>query len=204
MEEATTAYPRQQSYRTQNTDSSGSSILLYAVIALVLSLIALPWIIAGFAAERVLARWLHWRLSLLLWMVAMYGGAFLLYTAYQHGLQPLMNQELVDYIQAAKHFQTDFAHWPLRSLWSATWPVWVRTWPGVGIAGFGAVLTSNRRTDTARTLRQQEQRRQRKAQRLQYRAKKRASLPARIPDEAGGMMVIGVPIHDDMEEDLHG
>ncbi len=201
MEEATTAYPRQQYHRTQNTDSpSSGSVLLYAAVAIVLSLLALPWIIAGFVVQRLLARWLHWRLSLLVWMVAMYGGAFLLYTAYQHDLHPLMNQELVDYIRAAKHFQTDFSHWPLRSLWSDTWPVWVHTWPGIGIAGFGAVLTSATHTDTAHTLRQQEQRRQRKAQRLQRRARKRASLPAHLPDEVGGMMVIGVPIHDDTEE----
>jgi hypothetical protein len=190
-------------YRRHAQQAGGSTdpgwMLICTLFAVALCLIALPWIVTGFLVERSLARWLHWKLSFLLWIVLLFACAFILYTSYQHGLQSMIAHELTDYIQAAKHNQYDLARWPLRALWADTWPVWLHTVAGIGIAGFAAELTANR-NDTTRTLRQQEQNRQHRAQRAQRRARKRTSRPAYLPDQMGGAMVIGVPIHDDQEE----
>lgn len=189
-------------YRRQQTHSGPDPgwMLICAILALIFCLVALPWIIAGFLAWQFLSRWLNSRLSFLLWLILLVAGVSLLYTGYQHGLQSLIQHELTDYVTAAKHHQADFWHWPLRSLWSETWPIWVRTWPAIGIAGFCAELYADMRHDTARTLRQHERNRERQAQRSQDRARKRASRPGRVPDEIAGMMVMGVLIHDDTAE----
>ncbi len=113
----------------------------------------------------------------------------------------MIQHELTDYTAAAKHYQTDFIHWPLRQLWADTWPIWLRTIPGIGIAGFVAEVYTDIRNDPAKTLRQHERRRQNRAQRLQRQARKRTSQPTRLPDEVGGMMVIGIPIDDDTNEE---
>src|SRR6266487_4847725 len=190
-------------YRRHAQQAEGSTdpgwMLICTILAVALCLIALPWIAIGFLVERSLARWLHWKLSFLLWTVLLFVCAFILYSSYQHGLQSMIAHELAGYLQAAKHHQYDLAHWPLRALWADTWPVWLHTVAGIGIAGFAAELTANR-NDTVRTLRQQEQSRQHRAQRAQRRAKRRTSQPAYLPDQIGGAMVIGVPIHDDQEE----
>lgn len=189
---------RRHSQQAQSSNDPGW-MLICAVLAVALCLIALPWIVIGFLAQRFLSRWLHWKLSFLLWTVLLFVCAFLLYSSYQHGLQSMINHELADYISVAKHYQTDFLHYPLRSLWADTWPVWLHSVAGVGIAGFVGELYVNR-SDTTRTLRQQEQGRQNRAVRSQQRARKRTNRPAHLPDEVSGMMVIGVPIDDDNEE----
>ncbi len=111
-----------------------------------------------------------------------------------------LNRELTDYVGAAKHYQLDLLRWPLGQLWSETWPIWLRTVWGIGIAGFVAELYANR-SDTVRALRQREQRRERAIARSKQKARKRTSRPGRLPDEVAGMMVIGVPIdeHDEKE-----
>ncbi len=191
-------FRRQQYQQAQRTASPGW-LLVCAILVLALCLAALPGMLIGFLAQRLTARWLHWRLSFLIWSLLFFGSAFLLYTSYQHGLYGLINQELTDYILAARHYQLDLASYPLRRLWAETWPVWLHTWQGFGIAGFVGEL-STPRADTTRTLRQHEQRRIQRAQRFQHRARKHASRPAHIPDEIGGLMVIGVPIRDDEED----
>jgi hypothetical protein len=190
-------------YRRQQQAQSGSNdpfwMLYCACVAVALALAGLPWIVLGFLAQRYLQRWLHWKLSFLFWVVLLFLSAFALYSNYQHGMAILWQREMADYILAAKHYQYDLTRWPLRQLWAETWPVWLRSWPGLGIAGFVGELVSDR-SDTVRTLRQQELQRQRRAQRLQRRARRRTSRPTHVPDEIGGMMVIGVAINDDNEE----
>jgi hypothetical protein len=178
-------------------------ILFCIIVAIALALAGLPWIVIGFITQYYLARWLHWRLSFLLWFILLYVAAFTIYNSYQHGLQPLWDRELTDYFQAGMHYQLHILSYPFRKLWSETWPVWLYTWPGISIAGFVAELMANR-TDRLRNLRQSEQHRQRRAQRSQNRARRRTNRPTLIPDETGGSMVIGVPIHDDNEETWHG
>jgi hypothetical protein len=186
---------RRPSY--QQAQGEGAGWMLFCVcIAIALALAALPWIILGLVAQRLLSRWFHWRLSFLIWFVLLFAGAFALYTSYQHGLEALWQRELTDYIIAAKHAQYDLASYPLRQLWADTWPVWLHSWQSLGIAGFVGELYANR-NDTVRTLRDNERRRERRAQQFGHRARKRTSHPERLPDAAKGMMVMGVPIKRD-------
>ena len=194
-----------ESRRTSQANTSTSDpgwMFLTVVLVLVLLLIGLPTIIAGFFAQRFLPRWLSWRWSFLFWFVLFTASAFVLYTLYQHGLEQLVARELADYLLAAKHYQSDVGHWPWPALWAATWPVWLRTLPGVGMVGFYLELLSGvRGGQTAQSLVQGERSRERRVARAQQRARKRALRPERLQDEAGGMMVIGVPIDGDEEQE---
>jgi hypothetical protein len=174
--------------------------LLFCVITVVaLALAGLPWIILGFVAQRSLAERIHWRLSLLLWLVALFVGGALVYHNYQHGLDLLFNREIIDYTHAIMRYQWDILAYPFGHLLPETFPVWFSTWPGIGIAGFAAELVANR-NDTVRALRKRVKQRERRAQRIQQRARKRTSIPASIPDAVGEDMVIGATINDDNEE----
>ncbi len=113
--------------------------------------------------------------------------------------EPRLQQEITTYIVAIKHDQSDLAAYPLRQLWAQTWPVWLQSWQGIGIVGFATELWSSAHHDTPRTLRQQEEERQRRALRFQHRARRRTRQPTHIPDAVGGKMVVGVPIRDDEE-----
>lgn len=196
------AYRRQQ-YQQAQSGSDPGWMLMCAILAVILALAGLPWIIVGFLLQRYLQRWLHWRLSFLLWAALLVVSLFILSTSYQHGLQPLLNHELANYTSAVKHYQADVLHWPLQELWADTWPVWVRTISGIGIAGFVAEVYTDIRHDTAKALRQHEHRRQNRVQRSQRQARRRTSRPAHLPDEIGGMMVVGVPIDDDTHEEAY-
>ena len=190
---------RNQQYQQQTTGIDPGWMLLCTIVALILGLIALPWIIIGVLVERVLSRWLHEKQSFLLWAILFFISAFFLYTRYQHGLQPLIIHELTAYIHAAKRYQTDFTHWPIHTLWADTFPVWLQTWQGIGIVGFGAALLTHPHKDTTQTLRQNERKRQQRTQRSQQRARRRSIRPGYVPDAVGSMMVIGIPIHDELE-----
>src|SRR5579884_1047905 len=178
-------------------------LFLCAIIVVILALAGLPWIILGFVAQRSLAGRLHWKLSFLIWAVAFFAGAALVYHNYQHGLETLFNREITDYTHAIMRYQWDILAYPFGHLLPETFPVWFSTWPAIGFFGFVGELMINR-NDTARTLRKRIKQRERRAQRIQQRARKRASLPASIPDvvhnTAGEHMVIGVVINDDNEE----
>jgi hypothetical protein len=195
-----TGYRRQQYRQAQSESLDPGWMLIFAITAIILALAGLPWIILGFVMQRYLSRWLHWRLSFLLWTALLFIGAFVLYNSYQHGLQAVLNRELTDYVSAAKHYQLDLLRWPLGQLWSETWPIWLRTVWGIGIAGFVAELYANC-SDTVRALRLREQRRERAIARSKQKARKRTSRPGRLPDEVAGMMVIGVPIDEHDEEE---
>jgi hypothetical protein len=188
-----------QHYQQQTAGTDPGWMLLCTIVALVLGLIALPWIILGVLAERMLTRWPHEKQRLLLWGILFFVSAFFIYNRYQHGLQPLIIHELTVYIVTAKHYQTDFTHWPLRALWATTLPVWLQTWQGIGIVGFCAELFIHPHKDTTQTLRQNEKKRQQHIQRSQRRARKRSIRPGYVPDVVGDMMVIGIPIHDTLE-----
>ena len=188
--------------QTQSGSNDPGWALFCAIIAVVLCLAALPWIILGCIAQRIITRWLPWKLRLLLWLALCLACALLLYQSYQHGLESRLQQEITAYVVAVKHSQSDLAAYPLRQLWAETWPVWMQSWQSIGIAGCAAELWSNKaNTNTARTLRQNERKRERRVQRIQQRARKRTSIPAALPDAIGEDMVIGVPINDDNEED---
>jgi hypothetical protein len=175
-------------------------MIFCVALAVALCLASLPWIIIGCVAQRSLARWLHWRLNLLVWLVFLFVGAYLLYTGNQHdALRQMVTHELLAYVATGKHYQLDIQHWPFHALWAETWPVWLQTWPAFGLAGFASEIFTDIRTDILRTLRQDELRHERKAQRQQQKAKKRTAQPKRLPDNTGGMMVMGVPIKDEEE-----
>jgi hypothetical protein len=176
--------------------------LLTTVIALLLFLTAFPAWVAGFFAQRHLERYLFsWRLRLLIWLSLSFASAYIISALYQHGLQVLYQRELTTYVLAAKHYQTDFLNWPWGAIWANTWPVWVRTLFGIPIAALFQELAT-RGGQTARQLRQNERRRENRAQHLQRRARKRTSRPELLPDEVGGMMVVGIPIDDDTNEEV--
>jgi hypothetical protein len=197
---ANTEYRRYQPQQRQGLGLSNDPwwIIICIIVAISLAIAGLPWIILGFVAQRYLQRWLHWRLSFALWFVLVFVAANAIYHSYQHGLEPIWDKALTDWFRAILHQQWDILSYPYRQLLPETWPIWLYTWPGIGIAGFVAEVVANR-NDTVRDLRQDELRRQRRAQRFQDRARRRTSRPARITDEAGGHMVIGVPIEDDNE-----
>ncbi|MBA2391403.1 MAG: hypothetical protein H0V70_01505 [Ktedonobacteraceae bacterium] len=193
-----TGYRNQQGQQAK--DSNPPEWMLFCLLfALALGLIALPWIIISMLTERTLSRWLHWRLSFLVWFVLFAMSAFVLYTSYQHGLQNLIIHEFTAYIVTARHYQTDFAHWPLRTLWADTLPVWMQTWKGIGIVGFCTELFIQPRKDTTQSLRQNERKRQQRMHRSQRWAKRRSIRPRSVPDAIGGMMVMGIAIHDELE-----
>ena len=63
----------------QQASSGGNDpgwMLICAIMAVILALAGLPWVIAGLVAQRYLKRWLHWRLSFLLWVVLLFIRAY--------------------------------------------------------------------------------------------------------------------------------
>ncbi len=193
-----TGYHNQHSQQ-QTAGTDPGWMLICAVFALAIGLVALPWIILGVLVERVLSRQLQEKQRLLLWVILFFLSAFFIYQRYQHGLQPLIIHELTAYIVTAKHYQTDFMHWPFHALWVVTFPVWLQTWQGIGIIGLGAELLIHPQKDTAQTLRQNEKKRQQAIQRSQRRARRRSIRPGYVPDAVGDLMVIGIPIPDTLE-----
>lgn len=191
-------------YRRNHPASGDGSVgwtVLSMIAALLLLLIGLPALLIGFCIQRFTTSVISsWRLRFLLWFLLFAGSAAIEYWLYQQGLSQLITHELAAYTLAAKHYQTDFNHWPLNTLWSETWPIWLRTLPGIGIVGFWQEISSQSNGNTARQLQQQERRRQRSLERRQRKARKRTERPRHIPHEAGGMMVIGVPIKDEEQE----
>lgn len=193
--------------RSNTHTSTGEDLgpLLTALIAVCLFLFGFPAWLLGLLAQRQVSRWLSWRWSFLLWVLLTFLSAYLVFLQYQHGLQELLTREVTAYVLTIKHAQADFTRWPWGTLWAVTWPVWVHTLLATPIAAlFLEVSTNTRGGQTARQLRQSEHQRQRAAARSQRQARKRTSRPIRMPDEVGGMMVIGVPIRDDEEDASHG
>ncbi len=198
-------------YRGRSSSSSQSItndplwLLLTALFILVLLLIGLPAIIAGFFSQRVLSRYLSRfgrRWSGAIWFVLAALGMLLLSNLMQHGLQLLIQREVWDYVQSGKHDQFDVSRWPLVRLWGETWPVWLRTLVVVPLWGLWFDITANTRGgQTARMLVQGEQARQRRVGRAQAAARKRALRPECLPDAVGDMMVMGVPVGGDEEHE---
>lgn len=178
--------------------------LLTLVIALILFLGGFPAWLVGLFAQRYLERSLiSWRLRLLIWLSLSFLSAYAISYLYQHGLQELFQHELNTYILAAKHHQADLVNWPWGTLWTDTWPVWLRTLIGIPIAAlFQELAAHTTGGQTARQLQRKERNRQQKIARSQHRARKRTSHPAHLPDEIGGMMLMGVPIDDDNEKEI--
>ncbi len=198
----TTAYPR------RDTSSSDPGPLLGAILAIIFILAALPAIIIGMIIHRFFS-WLinryipnlSWRWSLLFWFLLAAISLYYTNKFFWHGLQPALQQEVADYTLAAKHYQLDFEHWPWRSLWPETWPIWLRTLGLFPVATFiQEISTDIHHGNTERIILQQERRRQGRVRRAQNKARKRTKNPGRVPNSAGGGMVMGVPIKDDEQE----
>ncbi len=179
-------------------------LILGAIYAIALTLAALPALIIGFFAQRSIERYLSRfgrRWSTALWVVLLAPSALLFATLYQHGLQHMLQRELLDYYQSGKAYQADLARWNFWRLWSETWSVWLRTLVGIPIVGlWQEISTGMRGGQTPRMLAQNEHGRQRRITRAQQRARKRTLRPERLPDEIVGMIMIGVPIDDKEQE----
>ena len=198
-------------YRGSSSNSSvvGSDpfwLLLTAILILALVLVGLPAIIAAFFGQRFTYRHLArfgWRWSAAIWLVLAALAIPLLYSLMQHGLVPLMQHEVNDYFQSARHYQFDLSRWNFGRLWSETWPVWLRTFlVGVPLWSLWFEITTNaRHSSAARMLAQGEQDRERRVARGKLRARKRVLRPERLPDAVAGMMVMGVPIDGDEEQE---
>jgi hypothetical protein len=199
-------------YRYRGSSSSSHAIgndplwlLLTALFILVLLLISLPAIIAGFFSQRALSRYLSRfgrRWSSAVWFVLAALGMLLLSNLMQHGLQLLIQREVLDYVQSGKYYQFDVSRWPLGRLWGETWPVWLRTLVAAPLWGLWFEITANTRGgQTARMLVQGEQARQRRVSRAQAVARKRAPRPERLPDAVADQMVMGVPVDGDDEQE---
>ncbi|HZO72788.1 MAG TPA: hypothetical protein VFB60_11350 [Ktedonobacteraceae bacterium] len=192
-------------YRRNNLPASGDGSVGWTVfsmiVALLLLLIGLPALLIGFCVQRFTARVVSsWRLRFILWFVLFAGSIAIEYRLYQQDLIQLVTRELTAYALVVRHYQADFNHWPFRALWSATWPIWLQTLPGIGIVGFWQEISAQSNDDTARQLQQKERNRRRSIERRQRKARKRTSRPHHTPHEAGGMMVIGVPIKNEEQE----
>jgi hypothetical protein len=200
-------------YRYRGSSSSSHSrggngpfwLLLSAILILALVLVGLPAIVAGFFGQRSIHRFLArfgWRWSAATWLVLSLVAVLLLGVLWQHGLPQMMQREVGDYVQSGKHYRLDLGRWNVGLLWSETWPVWLQTLVGVPLWGLWFELSTNvRGGHTAQMLVQGEQDRQRRVARAQLRARKRTLRPERLPDEAGGMMVMGVPVDGDEEQE---
>lgn len=166
-----------------------------------LGIIGFPAIVLGWVAQHALAHVLQSeKLRLLLWMALAVPSAFLVHTLYQHGLDQMITKELTAYILAVKHSQLDLMKWDYRSLWTLTWPVWMRTLVAVPLAGVWSEVSftlTGSRNHVSNTLRQQEQKRQRRKVRNERRAEMRTHRPEHLPDVAGKSMIIGVPIKEE-------
>jgi hypothetical protein len=203
---------REYRYRGSSSSSrsgSGSDpfwLLLTAILILCLVLVGLPAILAGFFAQRFTYRYLArfgWRWSASIWLVLSALALLLLYVLLQHGLVPLMQREVYDYIQSGKHYQFDLSRWNFGRLWAETWPVWLRSFLVAGpLWGLWFEITTNvRGGNAARMLAQGEQDRERRIARSKLHARKRTLRPERLPDEVDGQMVMGVPIDGDQEQE---
>ncbi len=204
----TMGYPNDYRRNTPASSSSSSDpfwLLLSAILILALVLVGLPGIVAGFFGQRYTYRHLSrfgWRWSAAIWLVLSLLALLLLSALLQQGLQQMIQTQLNDVVQTAKHFRFDLRHWNFGRLWSETWPVWLRTLVGVPLWGLWFEISANMRGgQTAQMLVQGEQARQRRIARAQQRARKRVLRPERLPDEAGGLMVMGVPIDSDEEQE---
>jgi hypothetical protein len=197
-------------YRGNSSKQSGASsdpgwLLVTAILILCLVLVSLPAIVAAFFAQRFTYRYLArfgWRWSAAIWLILGAVSMLLVYNLMQHGgLTPMMQREVGDYIQSARHFQFDLSRWPVGRLWSETWPVWLRTFlVGVPLWGLWFEITANMRGGSAaRMLVQREQERERRIERGKQRARKRTLRPERLPDAVADQMVMGVPIEGDEE-----
>ncbi len=176
--------------------------LATAAFAAALVLISAPIILAGFVLQKLLEDRLNFRLRFLIWLTTGVAGTAMLYVSYHHGLDALILRELTAYLLAVKHDQTDVLRWPIGTLWAVTWPVWLRILPGIGIVGcWFEVASHTTGGTTARTLREAHRRSLRRARYLVQRARRRTSRPAHVPDAVGTMMVVGVPIDDDNQEE---
>jgi hypothetical protein len=196
-----TGYRRNYRDGSTTANSDLTWTLIMAVLVVALFLIGLPAILIGVVAQYALSRFLSWRSRFLLWFLALIPCVFLLYTSYQHGLQQMITHELIDYVLAARRYQTDLTHWPVGALWAVTWSTWIHTLAGAGLVGFWQEINRDRKSDTASTLHQHEKSRQHQALRAQQQAQKRARRPAHLPDAVDDMMVVGAPIDDDTQEE---
>lgn len=175
-------------------------MLVLSLMFLAFAIWGLPALLIAFLVQRVLAKLLHWKLSLLFWLVAAIVSVFFLSHQYQTGLQTMMSRELALYVQEAKRYQMDIAHWNLCLLWSVTWPMWVRTLVALPLAGLWFEVSIHASPQNVLKLLQRKERQQkRRASRAQSHARKRTRRPDRLPDSIGGMMVIGVPINEKEE-----
>lgn len=180
------------------TTGGDPGLLLGTLFMVVCGLVGLPTLLLGIILQRITSRY-SW--SFALWFLLLLPSMLLCYMLYEHGLQQLIVRQFVDLIQMGKHDQLDVMRWNIGRLWSETWPVWVRTLAAVPLIGvWREVTTGAKGGQTAHTLVWNEQRRQQRLARAQQRARKRTRRPERLPDERGGLMVIGVPIEDEDQE----
>ena len=192
---------------SSNRSTVGSDpfwLIAAAVVILTLFIVGLPAILLGFFAWRSTARFFgyHWRWNFVCWLALLLPAALLISYLYQHGLQQMVQTQLNDVVQTAKHSQFDLSRWNFGRLWSETWPVWLRTlaaFPFVGI--WQEVSTKARGGQAAQFLVQSERSRERRVARAQQRARKRKLRPERLPDQVGGLMVMGVPVDGDEEQE---
>lgn len=200
-------------YRYRGSSSSNRSVvgndpfwlLMSALLILALVLVGLPAIIGGFVGQRYTYRSLArfgWRWSAAIWLLLSLVAVLLLSALWQHGLPQMMQREVGDYVQNGKHYQMDLFRWNVGRLWSETWPVWLRTLAGLPLWGLWFEISANARGGSAaQMLAQSERDRERRVARGKLRARKRTLRPERLPDEAGGQMVMGVPIDGDEEQE---
>src|SRR6266700_1881639 len=104
-------------HRHNNNGGPPMSDPFWFAVALIfsaaLAAIALPAIIIGFVAQRYLAPRLHWKMSMLIWLMLSLSGGFILWQNYWHGWS-LVNEitnVLILYIAQIKHHQADLAQW---------------------------------------------------------------------------------------------
>jgi hypothetical protein len=177
---------------------------LTALLLLMVALFALPAVALGLLAHRF-TRALPWRVSLLLWVLLAGVSGYLLSLCWQHGLNALFAKEMVAYVQAFSHVQFNLLKLPLAQLWPDTWPVWLRTLVGAPFMGLAQEVFAQKalHLDPAQAYLARERRRQRANARAAARTRRLRRLPPSVGMKKGSpMMVIGVPLDDEEQEEV--
>jgi hypothetical protein len=162
---------------------------------LVLLTLALPALVLGLILAR-LTRQHAWSLPVSLGLSCLAIG--LTWLLLLHGLEPLLQTQLGEIVREVRAHQADVLQWDAARLWTATWPVWLRTLALVPVVAAARTWSTRAHSIGAESLHTRESRRLRAVTRAQARATRRLRRKQRrLPAAVDGQMVIGVPIEDE-------
>lgn len=190
---------RYRPYQQMHNSDPPGWILIQGMIVLAACIIALPAGIAGFLAQKLIPRFEQERWNGLLWIALSVACIYYFYR-YQGTLSNAITQELTAYVISFEQHWFNITLWNWQALWTVTEPIWIRTILAFPLIGLWQEVSSTVKPgQTAKRLKQQEHRRQRRNAGYQRRARRQVIMPELVPDEVNGLMIIGVPIKEEEE-----